>query len=109
MLNTVPLAFLCIEPIPERRAEVEAVVQLLCLDENVGIEEVRHQTTPRWRASSSNVECFLKPSIWYASRWRVWPSRVLSISARANRLLTRTRLRVVEVSAACPTGLFHEG
>jgi len=41
------------EPIPERRTEVEAIVQVLGLDEDVGVKQIRHQTiTPRLRPSS---------------------------------------------------------
>src|SRR5579862_213956 len=79
-----------VEPIPEAGAEVEAVVQVLRLDEHIGVEEIGHQSTPRRVASSWKVESFLKPSIWKASRWSVCPSRVLAMTARANRLLTRT-------------------
>jgi hypothetical protein len=57
------------EPIPESRTEVEAIVQVLGLDENIGVEQVRHQiVTPRLRPSSRKVWIFEKPSIRKASR-----------------------------------------
>ena len=46
-------AILCDEPIPKRRAEVEAVMQILGGNEYVGVQQVRHQKpTPRFCASS---------------------------------------------------------
>ena len=47
MLKTCLAALRCDEPVPERRAEVEAVVQVLGLDEDVGVEQVRHQSRPQ--------------------------------------------------------------
>src|ERR1700730_9848644 len=76
------------KPIPERRAEVHAIVEILRLHEYVGVEEIRHQATPRLWLSSRKVESFEKPSNRKASRWRVWPPSVLATSARAKRLLT---------------------
>ena len=77
------------QPVPERRAEVEAVVEVLPLDEDVRVQEVAHQATPSVRPSSRNVASFLTPSMRKASRWRVWPSSVLATSARAKRRPTR--------------------
>ena len=57
----------CVNPVPEGRAEVEAVVEILRLDEDVRVEQVGHQVTPRRSASSWKVESFLKPSISNAS------------------------------------------
>jgi hypothetical protein len=56
------------ESVPESRAEVQAVVQVLGLDEDVGIQEVTHvPTTPRLRPNSLNVESLENPSIRKAS------------------------------------------
>ncbi len=78
------------EPLPERRTEIQTVVQVLGLNEHVGVQQVGHGTpTPKLRPSSLKVACFEKPSIRKASLKRVWPSSVLVTSAAAKRLLTR--------------------
>ncbi len=40
------------QPVPESGAEVQTVVQVLRLDENIGIEQVGHSMTPSSRAAS---------------------------------------------------------
>ena len=78
------------EPIPEGRAEVETIMEVLGGDENVRVEEVGHQySTPRLRPNSLKVFIFFKPSIRNVSVNAVRPSSVLTTSARAKRLLTR--------------------
>ena len=78
------------QPVPEGRAEVETVVQVIGGDENICIQKVGHQyPTPRLRLSSLNVAMFLRPSIRNVSVNAVRPSRVLTTIARAKRLLTR--------------------
>src|SRR5215470_7470086 len=84
-----PSAVLLLNPGPEGRDDVEPVVPVLCIDEDIGVDQV-HQATPSRCPSSWKVEYFLKPSSRKASRCRVLPSSVSAISARANRLLTRT-------------------
>jgi len=85
-----PLGLVLDEPIPERGAEIEAVVEVLCSDEDVRVEKVCYQTTsPRLRPSSSNVAIFLKPSRRKAPVNEERPSSVLTTSARAKRLLAR--------------------
>ena len=85
-----PFAIFHHKPIPERRAEIETVMQVLCADEYVGIKQIGHQkTTPSRCPSSRNVAIFFKPSIRKASVKEVRPSKVLTYSARAKRLLTR--------------------
>ena len=56
-----------IKPVPECGAELESVVEVLRLDEDVGVEQVRRHTTPSLSQSSLNVAFFLKPSILNAS------------------------------------------
>ena len=78
------------DPIPERWTEIESVVQVLGADQHVDVEQIRHQTsTPSRRPSSRNVAIFLKPSIRNASVKEDRPSRVATITALANRGLTR--------------------
>ena len=90
MLNTLPGIVLGDQPVPERRTEVEPVVQVLALDEDVRVEQIGHQKPiPRLCPNSWNVAIFLKPSSRNASVNEVRPSRVLTTSARAKRLLTR--------------------
>ncbi len=56
------------QPIPEGGSEIQAVVQVLGLNENIGIQKIAHASpTPRLRPSSLNVESFEKPSIRKAS------------------------------------------
>ena len=60
------------QPLPERRAEVEAIVQILGLNENVRIKMVCGQsTTPISRPRLLKVEVLEMPSIRNASRYRV--------------------------------------
>ena len=60
---------LCDQPVPERRAEIEAVMQVLRLDEDVGVEQVAgHPMTPTSRPILLNVSVFLTPSMRKASR-----------------------------------------
>ena len=60
------------QPVPESGAEIEAVVEVLGLDEHVCVQQVGHQTaTPTLRPSSWKVESLEKPSIRSASRWSV--------------------------------------
>jgi hypothetical protein len=41
------------QPIPERRTEIEPIVEVLRLDEHIGVEQIGHHTaTPRLRPSS---------------------------------------------------------
>ena len=40
------------QPLPERRAEIQTVVQVLCLDEDVGVQQIAHAITPSSRAAS---------------------------------------------------------
>src|SRR5215475_13823738 len=80
---------LLLNPGPEGRDDVEPVKSILCIDEDVGVDQVHHATPSRC-PSSWKVEYFLKPSSRKASRCRVLPSSVSAIRARANRLLTRT-------------------
>src|SRR5712691_4356068 len=84
----LPGRVVCDQPVPECRAEIHAVMEVLCLDKDIGIEQVRHQTSPRLCPSSRKVASFEKPSRRKASRCRVWPSRVLATRARANRFPT---------------------
>ena len=78
------------EPIPERRAEIEPVMQVLRLDEDVRVEQETDQISiPASRPMLLNVSVFETPSMRKASRYSVCPSSVLSTSARANRRLTR--------------------
>ena len=78
------------QPIPEGRAEVETVVQVVGGNEDICVQKVGHQyPTPRLRPSSLNVDIFLRPSIRNVSVNEVRPSRVLTTIARAKRLLTR--------------------
>jgi len=78
------------KPFPESRTEIKAVVKILCLYKNIGVEQVCHQkSTPRLRPSSLKVSSLVKPSIRKASRCSVCPSSVLAMRARAKRLLTR--------------------
>ena len=78
------------QPVPERWAEVEAVLQVLGLDEDVGIQQVSHQVgKPSVRPSSLNVPGLLMPSMRNASRYNVRPSSVLATSVCAKRRLTR--------------------
>ena len=66
-----------------------AVVQVLGLDEDVGIQQIAHAATPRLRPSSLKVSSLENPRRRNASLWSVCPSSVLMTSARAKRLLTR--------------------
>ena len=78
------------QPLPKSRAEVQSVVQVLRLDENVGVQQVSHQNpTPRFSASSRNVAILRKPSSRNASVNDERPSRALETSARVKRLLAR--------------------
>jgi hypothetical protein len=41
------------KPISERRTEVETIMQVLGLDEDIGVKQIRHKPiTPRLRPSS---------------------------------------------------------
>lgn len=51
------------EPVPERGAEVEAVVSILRLDEDIRIDQVRHQATPNCAASVSKTGRLAVPSM----------------------------------------------
>lgn len=60
------------QPLPERRTEIEAVVQILGLYENVRIEQVGCQsTTPTSRPNLLKVEVLEIPSMRKASRYSV--------------------------------------
>ena len=77
------------QPLPERRTEIQPAMKVFCLNEDISIKQVWHQTMPRLCPSSRNVASFEKPSRRKASRYRVCPSSVLITSARAKRLPTR--------------------
>lgn len=59
------------DPVPERGAEVEPVVQILGLDEDVRVEQLPGHTTLNSLARPSKVAAFLNPSIRNASVYRV--------------------------------------
>ena len=40
------------QPLPERRAEIQPVMQIFGLDENIGVQQVTHSITPSCRAVS---------------------------------------------------------
>src|ERR1035441_2537421 len=78
------------DPIPERRTEVETVMQILRADEHIGVEEIsHHMPIPRLFATSRNVAIFLNPRSRNASVKDDLPSNVLTTNARANRLPAR--------------------
>ena len=78
------------DPIPEARAHVEAIVEILGPHEDIGVEEEGAQsTTPIFLDSSWNVATFFKPRSRKASRNWVRPSSVLAMTARANRFPRR--------------------
>jgi len=62
-------AVLLYQPIPESGAEVEAIVQVLGLDEDVRIDEIiSHPITPASRPRLLKVSVFWTPTIRNASR-----------------------------------------
>lgn len=63
-----PSRVLGVDPVPECRAEIESVMQVLRLDENPRVKQVSHHATPSRPASSSRADTFLKPSSASASR-----------------------------------------
>jgi len=72
------------EPIPKTRAKIQSIVQVLGLNEHVGVKKVRNQIgTPRLLPSSWKVLSLEKPRSRKASLWRVRPSRVLMTNAWA--------------------------
>ena len=102
MLKTLPASFSAIEPVPERRAEVEPVVQVLRLDEDVRVEQIGHQKPiPRLRPSSLEGRHLLeRRAAGSVSVNDVRPSSVLTTSARAKRLADARAERQIEVAAA---------
>ena len=78
------------EPTPERGTEVESVMEVLRADEDIGVQQVGHQTLiPRLALITRKVCIFFTPRSRNASVNDERPSHVLMTSARANRLLTR--------------------
>lgn len=77
------------QPVPKRRAEIKAVVQVLGGYEDVSIQQIAHCVTPSSRAASKNVAVLRMPSMRKASGNEVKPSKVLATRARAKRLLVR--------------------
>lgn len=77
-----------VEPIPEARAELEAVVVALGVHQHVGVKQPRHHTTPRCSASPSNVDSLLTSRSRNARVYGVRLSFALAITARAKRRLT---------------------
>ncbi len=61
-------ARLVVDSVPERWTEIEAVVEICGLNEDVGVEQIRHHVTPRRSLNSLKVDSFLNPSIRKASR-----------------------------------------
>lgn len=58
---------LLIESLPECRAEVEAIMEILRLDEHIRIQQVGGHMTPSRSPMPLNVASFFNPSIWNAS------------------------------------------
>ena len=62
-------AILFHQPNPRGRAEIEAIVQILGLDEHIRTDKIGgHSTTPTSRPRSWKVSVFLTPNILNASR-----------------------------------------